>query len=141
MADDREDLLALVMPLTRALRRIEDEAAAGHGITMWQYAILSVAVERPGSNQAAVADTLAYSRNRIVADVDRLERDGLLRRQPGADRRANVLEVTAAGTATMRAVRADIRRHEEELLAPLSATACQALVKSLRRLRAHVRSS
>ena len=87
------------MPISRELRRIEEAAAAQHGVTMWQYAILSVVDRRPGRNQAEVADVLGYSKNRIVGDLDHLERRGLLTRQPGADRRANILTVTVAGPA------------------------------------------
>ncbi|MFT3852278.1 MAG: MarR family transcriptional regulator [Ilumatobacteraceae bacterium] len=139
MDDGRQDLLALLMPVSRELRRIEDAAAAGHGLTMWQYAIVSIAAQRPGSNQAEIADALGYSKNRIVADIDELEAAGLLRRRPGADRRANVLVVTDEGERVMHAVRAEIHRDEDELLAPLSPTARKALVSALTRLRADLR--
>ena len=78
------------MPISRELRRVEEAAAARHGLSMWQYAILSVVDRRPGRNQAEVADALGYSKNRIVGDLDLLEHAGLLTRQPGADRRANI---------------------------------------------------
>lgn len=139
--DGRHDLLALLMPVSRALRRIEDEAAAAHGLTMWQYAIVSVAAQRPGSNQAEIADALGYSRNRIVADLDALEAARLLQRRPGADRRANVLVITDDGMQVMRAIQQEIHRHEDELLAPLSPTARKAFASALLRLRTHLRPS
>ncbi len=135
MTNNRRDLLALLMPLSRSLRKIEEAAAAEHGITMWQYAILAAAVGRPGSSQVEVADTLGYSRNRIIGDIDRLETLGQLRRRTGSDRRTNVLDVTDDGATTMRAVRTRIHEREDELLAPLSATARRSFVAALERLR------
>jgi DNA-binding MarR family transcriptional regulator len=116
MAADRIDLLAALAPLTRALRRVEDDAAAGAGVTMWQYAILAVVVAAPGLNQGEVATRLGYSKNRIIADLDLLEQRALLTRTPGADRRANELRTTTAGRRLMLQVRAAIRRGEDELL-------------------------
>ena len=139
MADDRGDLLAALAPLIKALRRIEDSAAARAHITMWQYAILSVVATEPGLNQAQVADYLQYSRNRIIADLDLLERRKLLTRRPAADRRANQLRPTAAGVRLMRQVRADIHHQEDLLLAVLPAgqrkglhSAAQAVSRALR---------
>jgi DNA-binding MarR family transcriptional regulator len=139
MADDRGDLLAALAPLTKALRGIEDSAAGRAGITMWQYAILSVVAVQPGLNQAQVADYLQYSRNRIIADLDLLERRKLLTRRPGADRRANQLRPTAAGVRLMCKVRADIHHQEDLLLAMLPAgqrkelhSAAQAVSRALR---------
>jgi DNA-binding MarR family transcriptional regulator len=118
---DRVDLLVSVLPLAKALRRIEDEAAATHGLTMWQYAVLLVVAARPGRSQAEVADRLGYSRNRLVADVDRLEERGLLVRRAGADRRANELVATDEGVATHAAIQAAIHAGEDALLSELSA--------------------
>ena len=139
MADDRGDLLAALAPLTKALRRIEDSAAGRANITMWQYAILSVVAAQPGLNQAQVADYLQYSRNRIIPDLDLLERRKLLTRRPAADRRANQLRPTAAGIRLMRQVRADIHHQEDLLLAMLPAdqrkglhSAAQAVSQALR---------
>jgi len=137
----RLDLLASVLPLAKALRRIEDEAAAGHDLTMWQYAVLQVVAAGPGRNQAEVAARLDYSRNRIVADLDALEERGLLVRRAGADRRANELVITDDGTATMGAVQAAIHRAEDALLAPLSSQDRKALHRLLPKLAASARSS
>lgn len=117
---DRHDLLGQLLGFTKALRRNEDDAAAAHGVTMWQYAVLAVADARPGVNQAEAAELLGYSRNRIIADLDTLERRGLLVRERGADRRANTLRATPQGVDLMRAVQADIHHGEDELLAPLT---------------------
>ncbi len=116
----RRDLLASLYPVTRVLRRIEDQAASREGLTMWQYAILSVVREDPGRNQGAIAQRLHYSANRIIADLDHLEERGFVRREPGTDRRANVVTITRAGAAVQRRVQRAIHEGEDELLAGLS---------------------
>jgi DNA-binding MarR family transcriptional regulator len=118
----RPDLLASLFPVTKALRRIEDQAAAAADLTMWQYAILSVVKDAPGLNQRVIARQLNYSANRIIADLDHLEARGLVVRQPGADRRANVITLTRSGAALQRRVQRAIHAREDELLAGLSAT-------------------
>jgi DNA-binding MarR family transcriptional regulator len=118
----RPDLLASLFPVTKALRRIEDEAAAAADLTMWQYAILSVVKDAPGLNQRVIARQLNYSANRIIADLDHLEARGLVVRQPGADRRANVITLTRSGAALQRRVQRAIHAREDELLAGLSVT-------------------
>ena len=136
---DRRDLLGQLLGFTKALRRTEDDAAAAHGVTMWQYAVLTVADSRPGVNQAEAAELLGYSRNRIIADLDSLEERGLLVRERGAARRANTLRTTTRGAELMRTVQADIHRGEDELLAPLTATERDELDRVAARVSALMR--
>ncbi|HTZ43725.1 MAG TPA: MarR family transcriptional regulator [Jatrophihabitans sp.] len=115
------DLLALVHPLSRDLRRIEDDCAATAGLTMWQYAILSVAAAADGPSQKAIATRLDYSQNRLVGDLNRLGAKGLVTRERGADGRSHAIRVTERGQAAVAAVRARIHSLEDELLAHMSA--------------------
>jgi DNA-binding MarR family transcriptional regulator len=119
VSSERGDLLAALAPIAKALRRIEDAAAARVGLTMWQYAILSAATETPRLNQAQVATRLGYSRNSIVGDLDLLEEKRLIRRVPGPDRRANQLTATPAGTRLVRRIRAEIHHQEDDVLSVL----------------------
>jgi DNA-binding MarR family transcriptional regulator len=134
MRTDRTDLLASLHPVTRVLRRIEEAAAAREGLSMWQYAILSVVAGRPGRNQREIAEHLQYSPNRVVTDLHDLERRGYLTRRPGPDRRANLLDLTDAGDAVRRRIRAEIHAREDDLLGGLSDDQRQCLAGSLGRL-------
>lgn len=140
MPPSRRDLLASVHPLAKELRRIEDQAAADYGVTMWQYAILSVVSDSPGLNQGQVARNLQYSANRIVADLDELQERGLLVREPGQDRRANQLHVTEAGAALQRKVQHDVHDREDDLLAGLSPTRQRQLRAALQQLAQQMRA-
>src|SRR3954454_17283611 len=141
MSTRRRDLLAALAPVTKALRKVETEAATQEGITMWQYAILAVVAQTPGLNQGEVAHTLGYSPNRIISDLDVLEQRDLLKRIPGADRRSNILTITAAGTRLMRRVQADIHRGEDQLLAPLPVRHRRSLVEAAHALADALRES
>jgi DNA-binding MarR family transcriptional regulator len=134
MSTDRTDLLASLHPVTRVLRRIEEAAAAREGMGMWQYAILSVVADGPGRNQREIAEHLQYSPNRVVTDLHDLERRGYLTRRPGADRRANTLDLTEAGDAARRRIRAEIHDREDELLGGLGDDERERLVGTLGRL-------
>ena len=134
MARPRQDLLALMHPVAKALRRIEDDAAERHGVNMWQYAILSVVIDAPGMHQAEVAKRLQYSVNRIIGDLDLLEHSGLLSRRPGNDRRVNLLEATEAGIVLRNLVRSDIHKREDKLLASLTPTERKGLYSALQHL-------
>jgi DNA-binding MarR family transcriptional regulator len=136
----RQDLLALLMPITRQLRDIEEAAAARHGLSMWQYAILSVVDRRAGLNQGDVADRLGYSKNRIVADLDHLELGGLLSRRRATDRRANVLTITSRGRRIMTQVQTEIHHDEDELLAALPPASRRTFAAQLGALNEQVRS-
>lgn len=139
MSTERHDLLASLLPIAKALRRIEDAAAARFDITMWQYAILSMATAVQGMSQSEVAEMLGYSRNRIIGDLDQLEKRELLVRVAGADRRVNTLRATESGMATMREIRAEIHRQEDALLSGLSPTARRDFHQIARRLGEQLR--
>lgn len=140
MPTPRRDLLASLSPIARALRRIENDAAGRHSLSMWQYAILSVAAEAPGLNQGQVADRLQYSANRIIADLDHLQQRKLITRRSGPDRRANVVSITSAGAAVQRRIQTDIHRREDDLLAGLSSAAQRQLRSAAQRLADQLRA-
>lgn len=112
----RRDLLSVLFALTRALRRIEDEAAAADQLTMWQYAVLALVEDAP-ANQTALATRLDYSKNRLVHDIDHLEHLGLVRREvPPTDRRSNTITITSRGRQTRARIQRRIHDAEDELL-------------------------
>ena len=122
----RRDLLSVLFPLTRDLRRIEDEAAAADQLTMWQYAVLMVIEDAP-TNQASLAGRLRYSKNRLVHDIDHLERLGLVTREVlPADRRSNLVTITARGRSTRRRIQRRIHQGEDELLRHVPASSRHA---------------
>lgn len=122
------DLLADLAPLVGALRDFEEDVTSAHGLTMWQYAVLSTVKAQAGLNQGEVARQLGYNKNRIIGDIDELERLDLIQRSAKTgDRRQNVLAITGAGSEMVAVIHELIRAGEEELLRPLTGRESESL--------------
>lgn len=126
------DLLADLAPLIGALRDVEEEVTSANGLTMWQYAVLGTVGAQAGLNQGEVARRLGYSKNRIIGDIDELERRDLIQRSAKTgDRRHNVLAITGAGSEMVAVIHNLIRSGEEDLLAPLTGREAESLRVSI----------
>ena len=132
---DREDLGALSARITRRLIDAERPLLAAHGLSMWAYIALSHLAHRPAGTQLALARAIRYDKTRLVGLLDELERDGLITRTPDpADRRARIVNLTAAGRARHAAAQADVRAMEDDFLSDLSAAERDRLRGVLARL-------
>jgi MarR family transcriptional regulator, organic hydroperoxide resistance regulator len=133
--DDRPDLAAMTMPLTKALIAAEEPVLAAHEISMWAYIVLTALARRPVRTQAALAQAIGADKSRIIGVLDGLEEQGLIRRYPDPDdRRVRLLSLTDDGDQRRRAVQAGIRRNEERLLANLPDEDREPFLRSLRTL-------
>ena len=133
--DDRRDLAAMFAPLTRKLIAREEPVLRAHDISMWGYIVLTALVEQPVRTQAALAQAIRADKSRIISVLDELQERGLIQRQPDeADRRVHLLSLTPAGDRLRRAVEADIRRREEQVLALLPPADRDAFLRSLKAL-------
>ena len=116
--DERPDLAAMVVRLSRRLIAMEEPILAAHDVTMWAYIVLSALRDGPTRTQAALAAAINADKTRLIPVLDELQRRGLIERVPDpADRRVRLLSLTPAGRKTQKAVRADIRAAEEAVLA------------------------
>src|SRR6187399_1979003 len=117
-----EDLGALLARATRRLIDAERPLLDAHGLSMWAYVALTLLARDAAPTQLALAEQMGYDKTRLIKILDDLEAQGLITRRPDpADRRAKVVELTAAGHARHAATVASIRAMEEELLAGTSA--------------------
>ena len=134
-AQDRPDLAAMVVRLSRALIEMERPILAQHGVSMWGYIVLTALRAEPMRTQAALAEAVGADKTRIITVLDDLQDAGLISREPDpADRRVRLLALTAAGRRRHAAVRRGIRAAEETLLASLPAADRAAFVRTLRAL-------
>ncbi len=125
LAGEVEFLAARARALGSALanRRLEE-----HGLRVRSYSVLSLACEPAPPTQRQLAEFLQLDPSQIVALVDALEADGLVRRSPDpADRRSNIITATDAGRTRFAAAAEATRAAEAEALAPLSADERQTL--------------
>jgi DNA-binding MarR family transcriptional regulator len=134
-ASNRPDLGELVSAITRRLVEAERPLLAARGLTMWQYAALTCLARSPAPTQLQLAAAIRYDKTRLIALLDQLERDGLVRREPDpSDRRARIVRITSKGRRRHAAVAADIRAMEDEFLSPLTPAERQALLSALPKL-------
>jgi MarR family transcriptional regulator, organic hydroperoxide resistance regulator len=133
--DDRKDLAAMFVPLTRVLVAREEPVLRAYDPSMWGYIVLTALVEQPVRTQAALAQAINADKSRIISVLDDLQERGLIDRQPDeADRRVHLLSLTPAGDQLRRSVEAGIRRREEQVLAVLPPADREAFLRSLKAL-------
>jgi MarR family transcriptional regulator, negative regulator of the multidrug operon emrRAB len=101
-----------------------DEAvrlAAAHGGAA-PAALVALATFLDGSSLDVMRRPLGLSHSAAVRLADRLARDGLVRREPGADGRSVSIRLTPEGAALAMQIRGAREDALEAMLAPLSAT-------------------
>ncbi|WP_067547616.1 MarR family winged helix-turn-helix transcriptional regulator [Nocardia crassostreae] len=131
----RPDLAAMIAPLGRALMATELPVLERHGLTMWAYAVLLGLGGEPVYTQAALAKAIGADKTRIIGVLDDLQQRGLITREADpADRRVNLVSLTASGRELRDRAQAEIQRKEEELLSQLPAADRKAFVRSLQTL-------
>ena len=121
--------------ITRRLIEAERPLLAAHGLTMWGYIALNSLARQPASNQLSLAQAIDYDKTRLIPILDQLADEGLIERTPDPeDRRARIVQLTAAGRARHLEARADIRAMEGEILDGLSEAEQTTLREVLARL-------
>lgn len=94
-----------------------------------------------GIRMNVLADRILYSKSGLTKVVDRLEREGYVKRiRPENDRRSIFVALTDEGRVAMEAARAHHRRHLQEHFARhLSDADFKALDRAFAKLREHAR--
>jgi MarR family transcriptional regulator, lower aerobic nicotinate degradation pathway regulator len=109
--------------------------AKAFDLTAVQFSALLAIRDHPGTDATRVSDLIYFDRSTIGNVLDRLEKKGLIKRQPGVeDRRTKRLFLTAQGRGVLRKVIAKGPRIAETILAPLSAADRARFVKLLAQL-------
>jgi DNA-binding MarR family transcriptional regulator len=119
------------------LADLSDELLAPLGISHGELTILLFIDAGEPESQQQVGNRLGVDRTTMVASIDGLEGKGLAARRPDdADRRRNVIELTAAGRATLRRATRAGEKAEQRLLAGLDKDEAAQLRSLLRRIAA-----
>jgi len=97
-------LQAIIPHFHRILRSERTEFLKGFRISPAQYDVL-VSLERGSLNLSAISDALQLDSSTLVGIVDRLERQGLVRKKVSpSDRRKNIISITDQGKRTLEQV-------------------------------------
>ena len=105
------------------------------GVNGREFGALTLLEAEGPASQQRLADRIGVDRTTMVALIDALEEKRLVKRHkdPG-NRRAYVLELTAAGHKRRRDALKAVERAEQGALAPLSAAESVTLTRALQRL-------
>ena len=99
---------------------VQRTQAAGFDLTSVQFAALDAIHAHPGTDQASVAEMIAYDRATIGGVIDRMEQKGWVRRVVSErDRRARELSLTAEGERIHAALLPVVRDLQGEILQSL----------------------
>lgn len=120
---------------TRILADVYDAALRPHGLKGTQFALLTavyVLESAPeGATVGELASVLASDRTTLARTLTPLERDGLLVREPGEDRRERRVRLTERGRTRLAAASEAWRRAQDEVVACVG-DAWPALMSGLR---------
>ena len=107
--------------------------AAGFDLTSVQFAALDAIHAHPATDQAHVAELIAYDRATIGGVIERLEQKGWVRRVVNErDRRARELSLTPKGERVRSALLPIVRDLQDEILQTLNGTDRQHFLKLAR---------
>jgi MarR family transcriptional regulator, lower aerobic nicotinate degradation pathway regulator len=100
----------------------EGFAQGGDGLRSYHYRLLAALDEQGPASQAALGRGTGIDRSDVTAALVTLEERGLVQRDVNqADRRRNVVSITAAGVGHLEVLDRVLGGIQERLLAPLSA--------------------
>ena len=122
----RESFSLLPGHLIRRLHQVSTAYFAeecGGELTAVQYAALVAIDSHPGIDATRLSEIIYFDRSTIGDVLDRIESKGWIRREyTSSDRRIKRLELSSLGQEVLQHVEPGIRRVQDRLLAPLTAT-------------------
>jgi DNA-binding MarR family transcriptional regulator len=110
-------------------------AMADFDITPGRFGVLEVIAANAGLSQSELGAILGIDRSTVVAVIDRLEADGLVRRAKAPnDRRSHALQLSEKGAVTLAVLEQRVAAHERDIAAGLSAAERRTLIALLGRV-------
>lgn len=126
----------LIHEVARLLRRRFEEEASVHGFTLPQWRALAEISRNPGIAQVQLAAAIDTDQMTVSGIVSRLEKRGLIERNPDPnDSRAKLAQLTPAGAELVASAKNVGRAVYQEALSGLGDAEGEALTASLRTIR------
>lgn len=91
-----------------------------------------------GLSQARLSELMQVNRPNVTGLVDRLEREGLVRRTAAADRRYNIIQLTDKGERLLDKADGAYGREVQAVMGALSKSELAALIKACGKLRGNL---
>jgi DNA-binding MarR family transcriptional regulator len=106
-----------------------------YGLSVLEWRVLATLEGSEGCSLGEVADAVLFKQPTVTKMIDRMERNGWLKRRPGTDDRRRVrIVLTARGRATVRTLLAKAKAHEAACLASYAPAEIENLKRILRDL-------
>ncbi len=137
---EKPEVLRTLGAAVRAIRARVDRALQTEGLRLGQYQVIRILWERDGRTPREIAAELGVEMPTITRTVQRMVRDGFVRREahPG-DARSVRIYVTPLGERLRDSVTRMLDRETEAALSGFSATERRTLVRLLERFAANAR--
>lgn len=128
-------LAALLAQASLMISSAFHEVVTRHGLSVAEWRVLATLAGGRTISIGQLAQIAVSKQSTVTRMLDRMEKKGhVARLAHGSDRRITLVQITAAGTATVSHLIALAREHEERVLAPIGAGAASELKTMLRRL-------
>lgn len=127
--------------LPRQLRKIMDDALAGHDLGRTQWRLLAYVLREDSPTQTELARLLEVERATAGQAIDALERKGLVARQPkDGDRRVWCITATPAAHGLLAELRVVVDEIYAQMFAGFSGDDIAALGRLLERIATNIRA-
>jgi MarR family transcriptional regulator, lower aerobic nicotinate degradation pathway regulator len=124
----------LASQLAKFGRRHLEAVLAGHDLALIHHGVLAALADFGPQSQQQLADSLDFDKSHLVARIDNLQSRGLVTRtQDPADRRRNLIALTAAGQELIDSLRPVAQESQQSFLQTLSPAEREILISLLRR--------
>jgi DNA-binding MarR family transcriptional regulator len=134
---EKPDVLRALGTTVRLLRGRLDTELQQHGLRLGQFNVLRLLWEHDGLTPRELSDRLAVEMPTVTRTVQRMLRDGLVRRQAHPDDARSVrIFLTPKGVETRERIAGLLERFTEHALRDLSASERAAFVSMLDRISA-----
>jgi DNA-binding MarR family transcriptional regulator len=137
IADEIADrcLAARTRLLSRVISNVYDEALRGIGLTSSQLVILTALEHSGGAQPAQLCDVLKLDKSTLSRNVDRMERNGWIKREPCDDARSHKLMLTEGGRKRFMQAVPYWRKAQAEAETMLGKGSAEAVTRTTRRMR------
>jgi MarR family 2-MHQ and catechol resistance regulon transcriptional repressor len=88
-----------------------------------------------GLTQAQLSEMMLVNRANITSLIDRMERDGIVRRTSGEDRRYNIIRLTGKGRKKLKKVEPLYAKEVKRIMSAVSAVEKKQIIKMLEKVR------
>jgi DNA-binding MarR family transcriptional regulator len=123
-----------IKKLSRILARAYDDALAGSGINITQFAVMRCIARRTGEPLSRVAEEMEMDRTSLYRAIAPMVRDGWIKMAPGTDARSRSAKVTRKGSQLLAEAAVPWNSIQEGLLGSFGKDAWKVLVGELNRL-------